>query len=291
MVLKSISDAINIIESIKKEQGKKSRKSHDKKSEEVVKIFLPGMEETMRAMPNAIAKGSLFAPIARGKKKAHRETIVYESSTVIVKFWGDQLDEAQADVWMHAMYEAGKVPLGEPVVINRASFLRAIGRSTGKSDYEWLYRAMHGLAFGMISVSVKEKYEIGTHPHSEVMHIIDGFRYAPDTENYIVKIDKRWRLMYSNKEYSLIDWNKRLEITQGKDLAKSLQRLIATSSDKLQRYSLEYLKERAQYQSPMRKFKEALIDAMKELERLDIISGGIIENSTRGNEQAIWTKL
>jgi hypothetical protein len=291
MVLKSISDAINIIESIKNEQGKKSRKSPDKKSEEVVKIFLPGMEETMRAMPNAIAKGSLFAPIARGKKKAHRETIVYESSSVIVKFWGDQLDEAQADVWMHAMYEAGKVPLGEPVVINRASFLRAIGRSTGKSDYEWLYRAMHGLAFGMISVSVKGKYEIGTHPHSEVMHIIDGFRYAPDTENYIVKIDKRWRLMYSNKEYSLIDWNKRLEITQGKDLAKSLQRLIATSSDKLQRYSLEYLKERAQYQSPMRKFKEALIDAMKELERLDIISGGIIENSTRGNEQAIWTKL
>jgi hypothetical protein len=272
----------------KVENAKKQIEQEEKKPK---KMFLPGMEEAMRSMPNAVARGSLFAPIARGKKKAHRGTVVHESAAFVVKFWGDQLDEAQADVWMHAMYEAVKAPLGEPVVINRAAFLKGIGRRTSGSDYEWLYRAMHGLAFGMISISARGKYEIGTHPHSKVMHMIDGFEYNEDTQNYTLRIDPRWVKVYSNREYSLIDWDKRLAISQGKDLAKSLQRLVATSADKVQRYTLEYLKERAQYQSPMRKFREALIDAMKELERLEIIAGSKIETSTKDNEQAVWTKL
>ena len=41
----------------------------------------------------------------------------------------------------------------------------------------------------------------------------------------------------------------------------------------------------------MRKFKETLIAAMRELERLEIIAGGRIECGTKGNEQAVWTRI
>ena len=74
-------------------------------------------------------------------------------------------------------------------------------------------------------------------------------------------------------------------------MAKSLQRLISTSSDVVQRYSLDYLKGRAQSSGRMRDFREALEKAMRELERLEIIVGGRIEKSTKGKEQAVWTKL
>jgi hypothetical protein len=101
----------------------------------------------------------------------------------------------------------------------------------------------------------------------------------------------RWRAMYGNREFALIDWDKRLKFGQRQDMAKALQRLVATSADPVQRNALDWLKDKLEYNSPMRKFKEALIAAMHELERLEIIGGGRIEVSTKGKEQVVWTKL
>src|SRR5260363_95343 len=147
-------------------------------------MFLPGLEEFMRAMPKPGARSSLFAPVAKGRKKIHDGEIVLETPTFIIRFWGRQLDEAQAGLWMQLMYEASKAPLGEPVIINRAALLRAIGRSTGKPMYEWLHRAVHDLSFGMISISAKGKYEIGTHPKSSLLHMIDSLEYDSDIDEY-----------------------------------------------------------------------------------------------------------
>jgi len=96
---------------------------------------LPTMKEVMRAMPNHIARSSLFAPVAPGRKRMHDRTILVSRSDAVIKFMGKQLDEAQADVWMQAMYEAAKYPLGELVIINRANFLKAIGRAPSGQNY------------------------------------------------------------------------------------------------------------------------------------------------------------
>ena len=112
-----------------------------------------------------------------------------------------------------------------------------------------------------------------------------------DSEEYTLTIDPRWHVMYSNREFALIDWEKRREFGRNQDMAKSLQRLVATSAEVVQRFSLEYLKGRAQSAGRMRDFRDALEKAMRELERLGIIAGGRIEKSTRGKEQAVWTKL
>src|SRR5260363_150776 len=97
--------------------------------------------------------------------------------------------------------------------------------------YEWLHRAVHDLSFGMISISAKGKYEIGTHTKSRHMHMIESLECGSYIDEYRLQVNGRWRLIYGNREFSLIDWNKRLQIGQGQDLAKSLQRLITTSAD------------------------------------------------------------
>lgn len=259
--------------------------------------FLPGLEEAMRAMPNHIARCSLFAPVARGRKKLHKAALLLETPSVTLRFWGEQLDEAQADVWMQLMYEASQAPLGEPIRVNRAQLLRAVGRSVGKWQYDWLHRTAQALSWAMISIVVPGKYEIEgkkgkeSQQAEELLHMIEGYSYDPGVEEYVLRVDPRWRHLYGNGEFALVDWGKRLQIGQGQDLAKSLQRLIVTSADQEQRYSLAFLKKRAQYESPMRKFREALAEAMKELERLGIIAGGRIESSTKGQEQAAWTRV
>jgi hypothetical protein len=274
-----------------------ARADAQRESPEPQQLFLPGLEEFMRAMPNHIARSSLFAPVARGRKAIYKDAVLVSRRDVVIKFWGEQLDEAQADVWMQAMHEAIQRPLGELVIINRADFLRAIGRQTGNYEYKWLNRTMQALAFAMLVIDVlkdgKPKFSVGK---NRALHMIEGFDYDDEAEAYALRIDPRWRVMYGNREFSLIDWGKRLQLRQ--DMAKALQRLVATSKDTIQRHALESqengppgLKSTLQYTGRMRDFVAALNRAMRELERLEIIAGGRIETSTRGKSQAVWVKL
>lgn len=255
-------------------------------------MFLPGLEKFMRAMPNHIARSSLFAPVARGTKKIYKDAVLISRSDAVIRFWGEQLDETQADVWMQAMNEAMQRPLGEPVIINRAEFLRAIGRHTGNTEYKWLYRTMQVLTFAMLVIEVqkdgKPKFTVGK---SSALHMIDGFDFDAEDEAYVLRIDPRWRLMYANREFALIDWNKRLQFGARQDMAKALQRLVATSDDTIQRNALDWLQNKLQYTGRPRDFVDALDRAMRELERLEIIADGRRGISTKGRLQATWVKL
>ena len=50
-------------------------------------LFLPGLEDFMRAMPNHIARSSLFAPVARGRKRIHKDTVLVSRADAVIKFW------------------------------------------------------------------------------------------------------------------------------------------------------------------------------------------------------------
>ena len=261
-------------------------------------VQLPLWDELDRAIPNHIARSSLFAPVAKGRRKMHDGTALSSRSDVMLRYWGKQLDEPDCDVWMQALHEARQTPLGQPIPVKRASFLRSIGRHTGKYEYDWLHDSLLRLSLGMLEVKAK-KYAVGDVPKGEapskkihrVTHLIDGFDFDEELGEYVLHIDPRMVKLFGNREFSLVDWDKRLKIKRGQDMAKALQRLVATSSDTTQRYGLDWLKEKLQYSSPMRKFEKALLAAMTELERVEVIAGARIEVSTRGNEQAVWTRL
>ena len=128
------------------------------------------------------------------------------------------------------------------------------------------------------------KYHVGA---TKTFKILDNFECDDGGENYRYRLDPRWVILFGNREYALLNWPKRLQIGAGQDLAKALQRQIATSADQVQRFGLEALNVRMQYASPMRKFREALAAACKELERLEIIAAHRIEDSTKGTSQLV----
>ena len=256
---------------------------------EPVQLFLPGMEAFVRAMPNHIARSSLFAPVARGRKRFYNEEPLITRSDVVLTYTGEQLDESQADVALQLIYEARCIPLGVPIRINRAAFLRAIGRSTGKHDYEWLHRVMKAFYKASFIIEVKRrdgstKYCVGD---TKAFRIVADLDYDADNERYTVTLDPRWRQLFENQEFALIDWNKRLQIGRGQDMAKALQRLIAASADPVQAYAMSWLKDKMQYASPMRKFREAVSAAVDELKRVGVIARGEIDVGRRGSAQVV----
>ncbi len=257
------------------------------------KLFLPGLKDLRRAMPNDIARSSLFAPISRDTKKLHDQTVLVSRREATITYTGHQLDETQADIWMQLIFVAKNSSLGEAITIERAAFLRSIKRSTSGQNYAWLHRAMIAFTVATIIIEVRSsgggvKYKVG---HTKAFHMLANFDYDADTGTYSFTIDPRWKVLFAGRNYSLIDWEKRMQIKKGQDMAKALQRLVATSSELTQRFELEWLQGKLQYGGRWRDFKKALHRAMRELERVEVIAGGRIEISTKGKDQVAWSKL
>lgn len=51
-------------------------------------------------------------------------------------------------------------------------------------------------------------------------NILRDVSFNGDGETYTYTLDPRWVLMFGNREYSLIDWDKRMQIRRGLDMAK-----------------------------------------------------------------------
>lgn len=253
------------------------------------RLFLPGLAEFKRAVPNHIARSSLYAPIARGPRKFHHEALLVTRADAVMRYTGEQLDEADADLTFQLINEAVQFPLGVAVTLNRARLLRAMGRNTGKSDYDWLHRRMKALTVATLFIEAKKvdgsvKFRVG---HLEAFHIVQSFRYDDASETYSFVMDSRWVQLFSNHEFALIDWAKRLEMRRGQDMAKAFQRLIATSSNPVQRYAMDWLKSKMQYTGRPWDFRAAVDRAMRELQRLELVAFWGIERSTHGNMQLV----
>ena len=272
------------------ERAARGREAAEQKAAETPRqMFLPGFE--VGAFPNHLNRSSFIAPIARGKRKRHQQTEMVTRRDCVLEYTGEQLDEADGDLIMALIAFAQPYPLGTPVPLNRAELLRKLKRGTGKSQYDWLYKSMKRLREGVLFLEARKpdgstRYSVGKMQSFNVLKDLD---YDGESETYTFILDPRWVVMFGNREYSLIDWDKRMQIGRGQDMAKTLQRLLATSADPVQRYALDWLKAKMEYASPMRKFREALAAACAELKRLEIITAHKIEDSTKGKPQlALW---
>jgi hypothetical protein len=250
-------------------------------------MFLPGFD--IGAFPNHLNRSSFIAPIARGRRKRHQQTEMVTRRDCVLEYTGEQLDEADGDIIMTLIAFAQPFPLGTPVPLNRAELLRKLKRGTGKSQYDWLYKSMKRLREGVLFLEARKpdgstRYTVGKMQSFNVLKDLD---YDDDSEAYTFILDPRWVVMFGNREYSLIDWDKRMQIGRGQDVAKTLQRLLATSADSVQRYALDWLKDKMEYAGRLRDFRDSITRAVQELERLEIISKGRIEDSTKNKPQLV----
>ncbi|MFZ6772875.1 hypothetical protein ACO0LB_09160 [Undibacterium sp. SXout7W] len=286
-------------------------------------LFVPGLRPFLRVMSNHLARSSLFAPINSGggknttgsggenRKKYHTGSLLVSRRDAEIKYWGEQLTEAHADVWMQVIYEAIKHPLGEIFEIKGAQFLSAIGRANGGNDYDWLKKTLLSLHHASLVIEVWQGSKSPSEPRQlklkigksefgegdlEAIRLIEKFRYVGATKSFQLSIDTRWHLMYENKEFALIDSQKRMQLKT--NIAKALQRLIATSNSVEQRYALESeengvkgIKEIFQYTGRLRDFSNALKLAISDLKNAKIISDGYLEISTKNKLQIVLKKL
>ena len=202
-------------------QGIKRREHRERqqpKSEKVVQ--LPLWPEPARGVPNSALRGALFAAIQGKDRQYMKRELLAVQNGMEIRFTGMQLDQSDLDVWEQALHLARMHPLGTRCDFTARSFLKALGRGTGKAQYEWLKDVFARLA-GAVAEITHNRFTYGG-------SLLEFYR-DEDTERYRIEINPKIVALY-DAGWTAIDWHQRQQLRR-KSLALWLHGFYATHAD------------------------------------------------------------
>ena len=189
------------------------------KSAEIIQ--LPLWPEPARGVPNSALRGALFAAIQGKDRQALKRTLLSVQKGMEVRFTGWQLDQSDLDVWEQALHLARHHPLGTRCEFTAHGFLKALGRSTGKTNHEWLKDVFARLAGAVVEITHDRKTYFGP--------LIEGGARDEDSGRYVVEINPKIKALYT-AGWTACDWQQRQQL-RGKPLALWLHGFYASHAD------------------------------------------------------------
>lgn len=190
-------------------------------------IHLPPWPEAVRGAPNDILRSALFAAI-QGKGRQHIENrLIASVNGTSIKYTGLQLEQSDLDVWEQVLHLARQNPLGTVCQFKGGTFLKAIGRSAGKKDYQWLDRVLSRL--NACEVRIERCGYI------QGRGLVTAHDADTKTRLYKVTIDPGMAKLYA-AGWSAIDWQQRQALRR-KPLALWLHGVLCDPCQTLERES------------------------------------------------------
>ena len=218
-------------------------------------IQLPLWPEPKRGAPNAVLRGALFAAVHKDRRYMDRELLAAQDG-IKVWFTGKQLDQSDLDVWEQVLHLARTQALGTECYFTAHGFLKALGRSTGKMNHEWLQMALERLTGAVVRISDGRWTYFGS--------LIEGGARDEDTGRYVVDINPKLAKFYGRSQWTQIDWEQRQQL-RGKPLALWLHGFYASHAAPYP-LRVEYLHKLSGSQTKqVWKFKQNLTQALEEL--------------------------
>lgn len=183
-------------------------------------IQLPLWPDALRGVPNSVLRSALFGAIKRGRRSYHQREQLASVDGVKIMFTGPRLDQADLDVWEQALHLArGHDGLGTRIQFSASGFLKAIRRSTGGKDVEWLKGAFARLASSVVEIKDGKRAYFGPMIHH-------GAR-DDDTGHYCIEINPTIVQLYGADGWSQVEFEQRMTL-KGKPLAQWLHGFYTT---------------------------------------------------------------
>ena len=221
-------------------------------------IQLPLWPEPKRGAPNAVLRGALFAAVHKDRQYMRRKELIAAQDGITIRYTGEQLDQADLDVWEQVLHLARTQALGTECYFTAHGFLKALGRSTGKRNHEWLQTALERLTGGLVRISAGRWTYFGT--------LIEGGARDEDTGRYVVDINPKLAAFYGRSQWTQIDWEQRQRL-RGKPLALWLHGFYASHA-RPHPLTVAYLHKLSGSQTKqVWKFKQNLTQALEDCHR------------------------
>jgi hypothetical protein len=162
---------------------------------------MPVWPEAVRGVPNSVLRSALFGAIKRGQR-AYQDGVRKASvEGVTVIHTGPQLDQADLDVWEQCLHIARTSGLGVEIRFTGHGFLKAIGRSTGKSQHDWLKSALRRLMTSLVEMEDGKKAYAG--------QLIHHWYRDEATGHHVMVLNPEIARMYGTDGWTQIEWAQR----------------------------------------------------------------------------------
>ena len=233
-------------------------------------VQLPLWPEPARGVPNSALRGALFAAIQGKDRRYLKGELLAIQQGVEIRFTGMQLDQSDLDVWEQALHLARMHPLGTRCDFTAHAFLKALGRRTGKSDYEWLKDVFRRL----MSCGVEITHNRMTYGGS----LLEFYR-DEDTERYRLEINPKIKALY-DAGWTACDWQQRKQLAR-KPLALWLHGFLASHAEPYPLKVESLMKWSGSQNKQPADFKRKLKTALDELKAIGAITnyafdGGLV---------------
>jgi len=89
--------------------------------------------DSVRGVPNAVLRGSLFT-VSQRRSTAKKRELLAAVDGIEVRFKGERFNQTDLDVWEMLLHLARQQPLGDRVEFSAHALLKALGRGTGNNS-------------------------------------------------------------------------------------------------------------------------------------------------------------
>jgi hypothetical protein len=237
------------------------------KAQEPEQHTLPGVPVTPKGtapMGNELARTPLFAPTKRGRRKIHDMTTLPSPEGISLWYFGKQLDVGDQDTYLTAIMLAKGQPPDTPIKINRAEFLKLMGKNQSGFAYKLLQQSFTRVSTGRLFYDTPK--EEGSTP------LLGPLRYDKETEEYFFTIPKESLRAFGFQAFGYVDMEKRRMISgKNTELAKWLQCYAVSHQKGEHKIGVDNLKAWSGFEGRTRQFRANLIEALAVLVRVGIL--------------------
>jgi len=228
-------------------------------------VKLPVETDERRVAPNICLRSALFGVVKRGQRQWLRDVVIAAQDGYRVIFSGEQLDQTDMDVWLAIKHICSAYPLGTEVVFSAPEVFRILGKLDGQGSREMLIRSlkrMKGAVVGMLTPS-------GAGFEGDM---IDWWTWDEKAYRFRVVLSPRMAPLFRDDEYTLLAIEQRQQLS--KDLSRWLHGYWSSHNRIYPIYDSTLMELCGTEVKEIRKFRQLLREALKELEEMGFLKSG-----------------
>ena len=126
-----------------------------------------------------IIRSALFGVVKRGQRDFLENALICAVGDTEIRFTGRRLDQADMDVFMHALSLSREGGLGATVYFSKHSFLKSLNRKKSMQSYQWLEESLNRLSTCSLRIRTKRYKIVGS--------LIDTFMEDENTGEYYLR--------------------------------------------------------------------------------------------------------
>jgi hypothetical protein len=182
-------------------------------------VRLPVWPDSTRGVPNGVLRSALFGAIRKGKRPYLTREPLAAQDGITILYTGPRLNQNHLDVWEQCLHLARTQGLGCQIRFSAYGFLKAIGRSTGKAQHEWLKNMLAELA------SAVPELKDGRRAYSGPL--LHNLARDDKTGQHVIELNPETVRLYGSGGWSQIEWDER-QALKGQPLAQWLHGFYST---------------------------------------------------------------